>query len=79
MDIIPINQLKPNQIAIVAEIRLEKSTLIKLAGMGLIVGSKIEVISKNKYTSLLALGPTRLAINKKIAEQIFVRKKTPIR
>ena len=68
---ISINQLKVGQYATITKICANKKLLTMLTNMGLFIGKRIKIISRNG-SILLAIGPLRLGISEKVAKQIFV-------
>jgi len=71
-DPIPLTQLQPGQIAQVLSINEKYKNQARLASMGLLVGSQIEVIQAGD-SILVAIGSIRLGIGLSIAEQIMVK------
>jgi len=76
---IPLTELPPNKIAQVVKMNNSGPEQARLVSMGLLVGTRIEVIQSNYDGAILvAIGTLRLGIGNSLAKQIVVKiKKLP--
>jgi len=70
----PLTELQPNQIAQVVQLNGGRRFQARLASMGLLAGSQIEVIQTSLYGAILiAVGTTRLGIGQNMAKRIMIK------
>ena len=68
-----LSQGNVGQFYIVKNLKLEKATKQRLEALGLINGTKVELLNQNHNGAIVfKVRGTRLAIGKKIADAIFI-------
>lgn len=68
-----LSQGRIGQFYFVRELNLEKATKRRLEALGLINGTKVELLNQNHNGAIVfKVRGTRLAIGKKIADAIFI-------
>jgi Fe2+ transport system protein FeoA len=70
----PLTMLRPGDKGVITALKLEPSSRNRLIDRGLMLGSQIEIMCHNDVGGLLmlAIGDTRLAIERETAQHIWV-------
>ena len=68
----PLMMLQVGEAALISEIRCAKNSRVRLAEMGLNVGTLVRIVNRNSSGVVLALKESRLALQSGMAQQIQV-------
>lgn len=71
--LLPLAELKEHQLAYIQVIQTDNATRIRLLGMGLGKGSRIEVLRNRKGDLVLINGNNRISLGRSITQAIFVQ------